>query len=74
MAAMNEAPDFDPIRKSMREGQTFNLAWMKSGEKMTWMQRIGFAIISFPAFRRGFLLQRLQSGPCEMEICFRSGA
>jgi hypothetical protein len=37
----------DPILKSFREGRSFTSAWLKHGERMTWNQRIGFAIISF---------------------------
>jgi hypothetical protein len=44
---MTYEPDLDPIRKSSRETNRFNIAWMKNGGKLTWLQRIGFAAISF---------------------------
>jgi hypothetical protein len=44
---MTYEPDLDPIRKSSREADRFNTAWMKNGEKLTWLQRIGFAVFSF---------------------------
>jgi len=40
------AHDHDPIRRSWRESHSFNLAWFKHGERLTWTQRIGFAVIS----------------------------
>jgi hypothetical protein len=57
MAGMNHVPDYDPIRKTPRDGRTFNIAWMKGGENMTWTQRIGFAIFSFVLFSSGFLVE-----------------
>jgi hypothetical protein len=71
---MNEAPDYDPIRKSWRENQTFNVAWMKNGERLTWVQRVGFAIVSLCFFAFGLFLQRLHLDRCEREICFHWGA
>jgi hypothetical protein len=47
--------DLDPIRKSSRETNSFNIAWMKNGEKLTWLQRIGFAVFSFVFFASGVL-------------------
>jgi hypothetical protein len=47
MAGMSYEPDLDPIRKSSGEANSFNNAWMKHGERLTWTQRIGFAIFSF---------------------------
>jgi hypothetical protein len=56
---MTQTPDYDPIRKSWREAGSFNLAWLKNGEKMTWMQRIGFATMSFIVFSSGLLVETL---------------
>jgi hypothetical protein len=56
---MSHVPDYDPIRKSWRESRTFNIAWMKSGENMTWTQRIGFAVFSFILFSSGLLVETL---------------
>jgi hypothetical protein len=50
-------PDFDPLRKSWRESRSFNVAWMKHGETMTWTQRIGFAVFSFSLFSFGLLAE-----------------
>ena len=52
---MNDAPDYDPIRKSWRESQTFNAAWLKNGERLTWIHRIGLAIVSLCSFTCGLL-------------------
>jgi hypothetical protein len=38
--------DFDPVRKVSREARSFNLTWLKNGERLTWVQRIGFGIFS----------------------------
>ena len=59
---MNEAPDYDPIRKSWRENQTFNVAWMKNGERLTWIQRVGFAIVSLCFFAFGLFFAALAIG------------
>jgi hypothetical protein len=48
-------PDYDPIRRSRQEAGPFNVAWMKSGEKLSWLQRFGFAVISFFFFSAGLL-------------------
>jgi hypothetical protein len=53
MSRMPHEPDFDPIRKSSREANGFNSAWMKNGERLTWLQRIGFTVISFFFFTFG---------------------
>jgi hypothetical protein len=50
---MNEIPDYDPIRKSWREGRIVDRAWLKDGEKLTWTQRIGFALVSLCVFSLG---------------------
>ena len=52
-------PDYDPIQKSWRESQSFNIAWTKDGERLTWPQRIGFAIFSFFLFTAGLLGETL---------------
>jgi hypothetical protein len=56
---MTQRPDYDPIRKSWREADSYNLTWLKNGEKMTWMQRIGFAIMSLIIFSSGLLVGKL---------------
>jgi hypothetical protein len=38
--------DTDPIRRSRREAHSFNRAWLKNGERLTLVQRTGFAILS----------------------------
>jgi hypothetical protein len=53
---MSDAPDYDPIRKSWREGKIIDRAWLKDGEKLTWIQRIGFAILSLCIFSGGLFL------------------
>jgi hypothetical protein len=52
---MNGTPDYDPIRKSWREGKIIDRAWLKDGEKLTWIPRIGFAILSLCIFSAGLL-------------------
>ena len=47
--------DHDPLRKVQREAGSFNLAWLKHGERMTWTQRIGIAIFSFVLFSAGLI-------------------
>jgi hypothetical protein len=53
---MSDAPDYDPIRKSWREGKIIDRAWLKDGERLTWTQRIGFAILSLCIFSAGLFL------------------
>jgi hypothetical protein len=50
---MNDAPDYDPIRKSWRESNIVDAAWLKNGETLTWIQRIGFPVVSFCPFTLG---------------------
>ena len=54
---MEHPPDLDPIRKSHREASSFNEAWWKHGERLSWFQRIGYAVFSlaFLAFGLFFL-------------------
>jgi hypothetical protein len=56
---MAHVPDYDPLRKSSRESYSFNTAWMKNGKKMTWPQRIGFAVFSFVLFSSGLFFEIL---------------
>jgi hypothetical protein len=42
-----QTPDYDRLRKSCWREDPFNRAWLKDGEKLSWMQRIGFAVVSF---------------------------
>lgn len=56
---MEHLPDYDPIRKSHREANSLNVAWFKHGEKLTWMQRIGFSVMSLVVFASGLLLETL---------------
>ena len=53
---MSDAPDYDLIRKSWREGKLIDRAWLKDGERLTWTQRIGFAILSLCIFSAGLFL------------------
>jgi hypothetical protein len=53
---MSGTPDYDPIRKSWREGKIIDRAWLKDGERLTWTQRIGFAILSLCIFSAGLFL------------------
>jgi hypothetical protein len=55
MTDLPHDPGFDPIRKSHREADSFNVAWWKNGEKLTWVQRIGFAVISLSFFSAGLI-------------------
>jgi hypothetical protein len=55
MAGMTYSPDYDPIRRSRHEADSFNVVWMKNGERMNWLQRIGFAVFSFLFFSAGLL-------------------
>ena len=48
--------DFDPIRKSAREAHRFNDAWLKNGERLTWLQRISFAVGSLFFFMAGIYI------------------
>jgi hypothetical protein len=59
MAGVTDSPDYDPIRRSRQEADRFNVAWMKNGEKLSWVQRIGFAVISFVFFSAGLLFGTL---------------
>jgi len=56
---MANIPDHDPLRKSSQETPNFNTVWLKNGEKMTWTQRIGFAVFSFGLFSSGLLFETL---------------
>jgi hypothetical protein len=56
MACMPHTSDYDPIKKSRREANRFNVVWFKNGEKMTWIQRIGFAVISLSSILSGFVV------------------
>lgn len=53
---MNNPHDYDPIQKSWRESKLIDRAWLKDGEKLTWIQRIGFAIVSLISFSVGLLM------------------
>jgi hypothetical protein len=55
MADMTDSPDYDPVARSRREADSFNVAWMKHGEELTWIQRTGFAVFSFFFFSSGAL-------------------
>lgn len=52
-------PSLDPIRKGHREADSFNVAWWKNGERLTWLQRIGFAVISLAFFSFGLFFAAL---------------
>jgi hypothetical protein len=53
---VSDAPDYDPIRKNWREGKLIDRAWLKDGERLTWTQRIGFAMLSLCIFSGGLLI------------------
>jgi hypothetical protein len=55
---MEHLPDYDPTRKSW-EGDRFNVLWLKHGEQMTLIQRIGFAVISFAMFSFGLFVETI---------------
>jgi hypothetical protein len=38
--------DFNPITRSKYEADRFNVAWLKNGEELNWLKRIGFALFS----------------------------
>jgi hypothetical protein len=59
---MNDAPEYDPIHKAIRQSPNVWAVWMKNGEGMTWPQRIGFALISFCSFSSGLLFATLAIG------------
>lgn len=59
MSRMPHEPDFDPIRKSWRESNRFNSAWLKNGQRLSWPQRIGFAVISLIFFAFGIYFSTL---------------
>ena len=48
----NEYRGYDPLQASVRQAQTVNFAWLKNGESLSLLQRIGFTILSllFVAF------------------------
>jgi hypothetical protein len=50
---MQDLPDHDPLLRSQREAPSFNAAWLKNGEKMSMIQRIGFLIVSLSTFGCG---------------------
>jgi hypothetical protein len=50
---MRDLPDHDPLPRSQREAASFNAAWLKNGEKMSMIQRIGFLILSLSTFGSG---------------------
>ncbi len=52
---MQDNDDYDPLRKSRLEASSFNLAWLKDGQRMTWTQRLGFSVFSFVFLSAGFL-------------------
>ena|ERR1700761_1606584 len=56
---MGHHPGNDPIRENYPGVDRFNLLWLKHGEKMTWIQRIGFATISLLFFSIGLLVETL---------------
>jgi hypothetical protein len=47
----------DPIQRSWLEAPSFNTAWVKHGERLTWVQRIGFAIFSLTIFGSGLFVE-----------------
>jgi len=51
-----EADSHDPIAKSWREADNFNAAWLRNGERLTWIQRTGFSVVSLITFGSGILL------------------
>jgi hypothetical protein len=59
---MNDAPNYDPIRKSIRESPNIWAVWLRNGESMTWIQRIGFAVVSLGYFSFGLFIATLAIG------------
>jgi len=56
---MTDSPDYDPIRRSRQEADRFNVAWLKNGEELSWLQRIGFAVFSLFFFSAGLFFGTL---------------
>jgi hypothetical protein len=52
-----QSSSHDPIQRSWQEAPSFNTAWMKQGERLTWVQRIGFAIFSLTLFGSGLFVE-----------------
>jgi hypothetical protein len=59
MAGVTDSPDCDPIRRSRQGADRFNVAWLKNGEKLSWLQRIGFAVVSLVFFSGGLFFGTL---------------
>jgi hypothetical protein len=55
MAGMDNGSGHDPLAKSRYEANRFNVAWMRDGERLNWVQRIGFATISLVTFFMGLI-------------------
>jgi hypothetical protein len=46
----------DHLQRSRGEARGFNIAWLKRGEELSWVQRVGFAILSLAYLAVGALL------------------
>ena len=46
MAGMSHGSDHHPITKSRYEPDRFNVAWLRNGERLTLLERIGFTVLS----------------------------
>lgn len=63
----NRHRNSDPLKLAREDAPAFNRAWLKSGESMRLIQRIGFTLISLLSFLAGlYMLQ-------DAVLRFRSG-
>jgi len=62
----------DPIRHSQTDAPTFNQAWLKSGESLSCLQRVGFTALSFAMFSCGlfFAVTAMSSLLHEEEVLY----
>jgi hypothetical protein len=50
---MQDLSGHDPLLRSQREAPSFGAVWLKNGEKMSMIQRIGCLIVSLPTLGCG---------------------
>jgi hypothetical protein len=46
----------DPLTKASAQSRDFSSAWLRNGDKLNWIQRIGYAIVSFLFLSMGLYL------------------
>jgi hypothetical protein len=68
MKRANRSRTYDPIQTARSQAPSFNSAWLKNGESLTMVQRIGFTVISLANIAGGLFVLRivlfmLKSGP-----------